>query len=138
MADFVVFTFVEMVVRNLPALVMLVICAIVSWTQWQRHPASARWALFAFLWFLAVDFVIITWISVRDLVLANNPRAQLDDLLYGMVLSSLEALGFLFFLFAVNAARTPYRPRTFFDEFTDDDPPPPKSQTSGKDQICEK
>jgi hypothetical protein len=137
MADFVVVHFLELAVRNLPALVMLAICAIVTWSQRQRHPTSARWAFFAFAWFLAVDFIIIGWYSIRIFVLANDAHAEITDLISGMVLSCMEALGFLFFFLAVNAARTPYRPRTFFDDFGDDDPPP-KAPQAGKDQICEK
>ena len=41
-----------------------------------------------------------------------------------MTLSCFEGLAYVFFMLAINAARYPYRPPHFYDQFTEDDDRP--------------
>lgn len=124
--DFFVSYFLELLGRNLPALIVLVICASVTLSQWQRHPPSARWAFIAFVWFVVTDLLAIAWYAIgAPLLLADRPDPRLEEAFYSLVLSCCEGLGYVFFLFALNAARTPYRPPSFYDDFIDDTRMPP-------------
>jgi hypothetical protein len=125
--DFLLVQFREMLGRNLPAVVVLLVCAVATLVQWRRHPPSARWAFFAFVWFLVTDLLAIFWFSIGAiLLLHDNPQAREQEALGTVALSFMEAFGYLFFLAALNAARTPYRPRDYFNDFPEDDLPQPK------------
>ncbi|MSQ95967.1 MAG: hypothetical protein EXR98_15625 [Gemmataceae bacterium] len=120
--------FREMLGRNLPALLVLVICALVTLVQWRRHPPAARWAFVGFVWFIITYLVIIAWSTIgRHIILAGAEDPEAEEQLYAMALSCIEGLGYLLLLGAVNAARTPDRPSHFYDDHTDEDSPPPAS-----------
>lgn len=107
---------------NMPALIMLVIGLAATYANRQRHPRAARWAMLAFAWFIGTDLIAIVWQRAGILlffpnIMPNDP----EELLSMLVLSTFEGLGYLFVLLALNAARMPHRPRTVYDEFSDDE-----------------
>jgi hypothetical protein len=112
----------QVIACNGPALLMLIIAMIVTYSNWQRHPAAARWAFTGFAWLFAVDVIAIVWHRVGIILVFPNVVGPNDPEEIGsmVVLSCGEALGYVFFLLALNAARTPYRPRSTYDEHDDD------------------
>ncbi len=120
--------FRELLGKNLPGLIVLVVCALVTIVQWRRHPPSARWAFSAFTWFLIVNLVAIAWYTIGyHMLLAGVEEPDAPAALITMGLSCLEGLGYLLFLGAVNAARVPYRPSHFYDDFAEEALPPSAS-----------
>jgi hypothetical protein len=120
--DMLLADFFEVLGCSMPALIMLVVGMGVTYSNRQRHPAAARWAMFGFAWLFGTDIVAIAWQRVGILVffpnvLPNDP----EEVLSMTVLSCSEGLGYLFLLLALNAARTPHRPRSAYDEFDDVD-----------------
>jgi hypothetical protein len=147
--DILIQYFITRTLRNLPALITLGVCAMIVLSQWQRHPRMARWALFAFLWFLTTDLLALFWYTIGiEQFLMENPNADVAaaSAMSETVLSCLEAFGYVLVMLALNAARTPYRPPEFFDDQRDfeervkaiqndaytAEPPPPKDIHSGQ------
>ncbi|MBI2808539.1 MAG: hypothetical protein HYX68_26425 [Planctomycetes bacterium] len=110
----------EMFLINLPALIALAIGIGVTLSQWRRHPPAARWALLGFGWLFCIYLLAICWHSFLSHLVLGLPRALEDERPYLMAMSCCEALAYFFFLFAINAARTPYRPPFYFDDFDDE------------------
>jgi hypothetical protein len=118
---------------NLPALCALVIAVMVTYANWHRHPTVARWAMLAFVSRIFSDLLNIAWHSFGFfLILPNAPWLADNEVGLLMVLSGLEALGYVFMLCALNAARTPYRRPLFYDDFLDDDRPRRSSEDAGE------
>lgn len=114
--------FLELLGINLPALIVLVLAMVVTLSQWRRHPPAARWAMLGFAWMFCIYLLAILWHSFLSHMVLGLPRAFEDEAPYLMGLSCCEGLGYLFLLLALNAARTPYRPRLYLDDFDDDLP----------------
>jgi hypothetical protein len=120
--DMLLADFFEVLGCNMPALIMLVVGMGVTYSNWQRHPAAARWAMLGFGWLFCTDIAAIAWHRIGLLlifpnVLPNDP----EEVLSMTVLSCCEGLGYLFLLLALNAVRTPHRPRSAYDEHDDID-----------------
>src|SRR5215470_16666003 len=108
MNPFILNDFLEVLGCNMPALIMLVIGMGVTWMNWQRHPRVARWAMLAFVWLLFTDLAAIFWMRVGILLFFPNIGPRDPEEVFSMsILSSFEALGYVFFLLALNAARKP-------------------------------
>lgn len=112
---------------NLPAMIALVVG--MTWTRatWQRHPPAARWAVTAFVWMFITDVAAITWYSFGSIFLEQNNLPP-DQIPYLTALSCCEALGYVFFMLALNAARYPYRPSEYYEDLGDDNERPRGSQ----------
>jgi hypothetical protein len=109
--DFVLELFV-----NLPALLTLAGCMIFTLASRHRHPPAARWALLGFGWLFITDITAILWRTVGiGLVLPNLPPLDLEEVLSLIVLSIFESAAYLFLAIALFVARTPYRPRHYYD-----------------------
>jgi hypothetical protein len=109
---------------NLPAMIVMVVGMVWTRATWQRHPPAARWAMTAFVWMFITYVLAIIWQSFGIMFLAQNNLPLDEQTPYLTALSCCEALGYVFFLLALNAARYPYRPPHFYDQFTEDDDPP--------------
>jgi hypothetical protein len=120
--EFLLADFFEGLGCNLPALIMLVVGMAVTYSNWQRHPAAARWAMLGFGWLFVTEIASIAWQRIGiELVFPNFIPNDPEEILTLTVVSCCKGLGYLFFLLALNAARTPYRPRSAYDEIGDDD-----------------
>jgi hypothetical protein len=107
---------------NLPAMIVMVVGMVWTHTTWQRHPPAARWAITAFVWLFITYVLAIIWYSFGSMFLAQNNLPP-DQTPYLTALSCCEALAYVFFMLALNAARYPYRPPHYYDQFTEDDDP---------------
>ncbi|MBI3823685.1 MAG: hypothetical protein HY289_13530 [Planctomycetes bacterium] len=105
---------------NLPALIALIVGMVVTQAAWHRHPPAARWAMLAFVWMFISYLLAICWYSFGILLILDLDIVDQGPIL--MVLSCCEALGYIFFIIALNTARTPYRQPSVYDQFRDDDP----------------
>jgi hypothetical protein len=122
--DFMLAEFIGRLKRNSPALIVLVLCAMMTLAQWRRHPRAAFRAALAFAWFLGTDLLALAWYtSGIFFVLAEIPHVKEVEAFGETTLSCLEALGYVFVLLALNAARTPYRPPEYYDLGDDDERP---------------
>lgn len=123
--DLLLTVFFETLGINLPAQLVLLVGISVTYSNWHRHPIVARWAMLAFVSRLANDLLAISWHTYAQVF---RPP-WLGDYYFASLfaLSCGEAIGYVLFLAALNAARTPYRPARFFDDDTDDEPRPPTS-----------
>ncbi len=120
--DFLLADFLEALGCNLPALIMLVVGMAVTYSNWQRHPAAARWAMLGFAWLFCNDIAAIAWMRIGiQIVFPNIMPNDPEEVLSMTVLSCGEGVGYFFLLLALNAARTPHRPRSAYDEFDDVD-----------------
>src|SRR5437016_4846472 len=109
--DFFLQRFLVRLVRNLPALIALVLCAAMMLSQWRRHPRSAFRAALAFGWFLFADLLALFWYTIGIRLLeAEFGHDQEVESYSETVLSCLEAVGYVLVVLALNAARVPYRP----------------------------
>jgi hypothetical protein len=120
--------FYKLLVYNLPAMVVIVAGIIWVNMSWQRHPPAARWAMLAFVWMLITYLLAICWHSFGILFLLRNNLPLDEQTPYLMTLSCFEALSYVFFMLALNAARYPYRPPQYYDHFAEDEEPPPPTQ----------
>ncbi|HZZ77956.1 MAG TPA: hypothetical protein VFE62_05540 [Gemmataceae bacterium] len=113
---------IEVLGCNMPALIMLIVGMSVTWTNWNRHPPAARWAMLAFIWLFCTDVGSILWMRMGIVVVFPNiaPHGP-EEVLSMAILSCCEATGYIFFLLALNAVRKPHRPRTDYDELDDID-----------------
>ena len=130
MNDFFIARFFEVLLINLPALILIVLCTAMTITLARRHPPAARWMLFAFVWVLITYALALLWHSWLIFLVVPRDRFPQGQIPYLWVLSTMEGLGYVFFLLAVNRARVPYRPADYYDDHVDDDPrrphdPPP-------------
>jgi hypothetical protein len=116
--------FFKNVGTNLPAMIVMIIA--MGWTHatWHRHPRAARWAMLALVWMFITYLLAICWYSFGILFLLHNNLPLDDQTPYLMALSCCEGLGYVFFMLALNAARYPYRPPQYYDQFTEDDDRP--------------
>jgi hypothetical protein len=120
--DFLLADFFEGLGCNLPALIMLVVGMAVTYSNWQRHPAAARWAMLGFAWLLVIEIASTAWQRFgMEFVFPNLLPNDPEEVLSTTVLSCCRALGYFCFLLAVNAARAPQRPRSAYDESDDID-----------------
>ena len=121
--------FVHLLGVNLPALIVLILCAMLTIANWRRHPPSARWALVAIVWLVFTYLLAITFYTFGSLVIMDGGQGS-SQTPYILALSCCEGLGYVFFMFAINAARTPYRPPQFYDDLDSTDAAPPPSDGS--------
>ncbi len=120
--DFLLADFFEGLGCNMPGLIMLVVGMGVTYSNWQRHPAVARWALLGFVWLFVTEIGSIAWQRVgMELFFPNFLPNDPEEILTVLVLSFAKGIGYFFFLLAVNAARGPQRPRSAYDESDDVD-----------------
>jgi hypothetical protein len=125
--DVLLENFVGKIVRNAPALIVLIICAMMMLSQ-RRHPRAAFRAALAFAWFLCTDILAIFWYSAGILLIDPELRhLRALETSGEFILSCCEGLGYIFFVFALNAIRTPYR-HPFFDDFDEDEKRQPKTE----------
>ena len=119
--DLMLAEFLGRIQRNSPALIVLVICTMMMLAQRRRHPCAALWAALAFAWLLFTDLLAIGWYSAGIFfVFAKIPHPREVEAFGETILSCFEALGYILFLFALSAARTPYRPSEYYDDFDED------------------
>ena len=102
--DVILEVFFELLGINLPAMIALIIGMVVTLAHWRRHPPAARWAMLGFVWMFVTYLLAIAWHSYLVHVVVPGPRQFEDEAPYLMGLSCLEALGFGFFMLALNAA----------------------------------
>ena len=128
--DFMLAEFFGRIQRNSPALIVLVICAMMMLAQRRRHPRAALRAAFAFAWLLFTDLLAIGWYSAGIfVVVAKVPNHAREVEAFGeTILSCFEALGYILFLFALSAAHAPYRPSEYYDDLGEDNERPRDSQ----------
>jgi hypothetical protein len=121
--------FIGKMQRNAPALIVLVICAMMMLSQRRCHPRAALRAALAFAWFLLTDILAIAWYSAGIFLVVGDIRDLRALETFGeTILSCFEALGYILFLFALSAARTPYRPSEYYDDLGEDNEHPRGSQ----------
>jgi hypothetical protein len=127
--DFMLAEFFGRIQRNSPALIVLVLCAMMMLAQRRRHPRAALWAALAFAWLLFTDLLAIGWYTAGIFfVFAKIPHPREVEAFGETILSCFEALGYILFLFALSAARTPYRPSEYYDDLGEDNEHPRGSQ----------
>ena len=113
--DFFYASFLKQLTINLPALILLIVCAALTFTFWQRHPPAARRLMFALIWMIGADLLAIAWHSFGFFLMFPD-RHRGDETPFLLSLSAMEGLGYVWFLLAVNAARVPYRSDSFYDD----------------------
>jgi hypothetical protein len=120
--------FFQLIGYNLPAMIAMLAGMVWINATWQRHPPAARWAMIGFAWMFLTYVLAIVYHSFGRLFLPHDINAGRDDAApYLVALSCCEALAYLFFLLALNAARYPYRPPQYYDQFAEDDDRPRSS-----------
>ena len=122
--DALIPVFFKTLVYNLPAMLAMIVGMVWVNMSWQRHPPAARWAMLAFAWMFITYILAICWHSFGILFLLRNNLPLEEQTPYLMALSCFEALSYLFFILALNAARYPYRPPQYYDHFAEDEEPP--------------
>ena len=109
---------------NLPAMIAMIVGMVWTYATWQRHPPAARWATIAFVWMFITYVLAICWQTFGPMFLLQNNLPIAEQTPYLLALSCCEALGYFFFMVALNAARYPYRPPQFYEHFSAEDDPP--------------
>src|SRR5476651_2140007 len=122
--DFLFSEFLKLIGINLPSMIALVVAIGATWTFWNRHPPAARRLLFALFWMLGTNVLACAWHTFGVALLLERQRIHVDQYPYLLILSSMEGLGYIFFLIAVNVARVPYRSPQYYDYLADDEKPP--------------
>ncbi|MBM3993110.1 MAG: hypothetical protein FJ303_02980 [Planctomycetes bacterium] len=117
--------FLEIAGVNVPTMVMLVIAMVITYSNRFRHPDVARWAMFGFATHFGTACLRILLVTIGFPILGAWFPWILSyrlEILFGT--SCLQAVGYIFLLIALNAARSPYHPSQFYDDFEEDKPPP--------------
>jgi hypothetical protein len=116
--DFMIGEFIGRLERNAPALIVLVICMMMSWSQRRSHPRAATRAAVAFGWFLCLDLLALSWYTIGIWIVFHQHPREADWITWigEATLSCLEAFGYILFLLALNESRKPHRPRDFYDD----------------------
>jgi hypothetical protein len=113
--DDLLWDFCEGVLLNAPTFIVLAVGAILALTHWERSPAVALFGTLGFVW-LGLGYVAaIAWNRVLVPELFPNPGSTEEKLSY-VVLSGLEAVGFVFLMIAAFAYRRRPRHLHFYDD----------------------
>lgn len=125
-------SFLRTLSYNVPAMMAIVAGMVWTYSNWHQHPPAARWAMFAFVWMFITYLLAIFWYSIGIVIFLQNNFGFDDQQPILMTLSSFEAFGYLLFMIALNAARYPYRPRSFYDDIVEDEASKPPAEGPDK------
>jgi hypothetical protein len=125
--DVLINLFIRNLTNNLPAMIVMVVGIVWTYSNWHRHPPAARWAMLAFVWMLFTNLLAITWYSFGILLLLHLEMGFDRQWPFLVTLSCFEGLAYIFFMRAIGAAWMPYRPPSFYDQFNEDEDRPQPS-----------
>jgi hypothetical protein len=116
--DDLLWDFLEGLALNAPTLITLAVGAAISLTHWERNPAVALFGSLGFVWLSLALIATIAWNRLLVPELFPQPDLPTEKVSY-LVLSGVEAVGFIFLMIAAFVYRR--RPRRLHD---DDEPHP--------------
>src|SRR5437588_11421445 len=113
--DDLLWDFCEGVLLNAPTFIVLALGAIIALTHWERNPAVALFGTLGFVW-LGLGYVAaIAWNRVLVPEIFPNAGSTPEKVSY-VVLSGLEAIGFVFVMIAAFVYRRRPRHPHYYDE----------------------